>query len=471
MFQTNQGEGKKGKCYHKRFLVKKSSIQFRRIVMTSLSEDQQNALSLFQEISQIDDIDLCQDILRENHWDVETAVESFVSGRRPNPSRMEGTPYQRNVSSSSNSETTTTPVSTSSSRGLQNNSSNSRSSNTARASAANDNNFFSLLFGPLRWLFQARPISLNPEGDTRKYIQDFDMKFGSNHPNFISTTYQQAVSQAYQASKFLMVYLHSPLHEDSHRFCQGTLCSDNFRRFADENVLVWSGQVWDAEAYGLSMQLKSKTFPFVALLLCQSERDVQIADKVQGFVDDRQLIERMQNAMPLIENIRRETNRRVEATRLREQQDREYREAEETDRRNRELREKAEAEERSRLEEERNAREMQEALELSERLENERRISSLKESLIEEPAAGPDVSALRFQLPKGIKISRRFRKTDTIQKLFDFLSIHFADNEIEIKNFAVGTNFPKKNFEDMDSTIELEGLHPRGMLFVIDLDA
>ena len=50
--------------------------------MTSLTPEQQNSLQLFQEISQIPDVDLCQDILRENHWDVETAVESFVQGRR-----------------------------------------------------------------------------------------------------------------------------------------------------------------------------------------------------------------------------------------------------------------------------------------------------------------------------------------------------------------------------------------------------
>ena len=437
--------------------------------MTSLSEDQQNALSLFQEISQINDLELCRDILRENHWDVETAVESFTTGRRS--SRTEGTPYQRNISSGNNSEDTSASFDTSSSRGRQNNSTQPSNSSTAGTLARNDSSFFSLLFGPLRWLFQARPISLNPVGDTRKYIQDFDTKYGSNHPNFVTTTYQHAVSQAYRSSKFLLVYLHSPLHEDSFRFCTSTLCSSNFKRFADENVLVWSGQVWDAEAYGLSMQLRTKTFPFVALLLCQSERDVQIADKIHGYVDDRQLIERMQNAMPLIENIRTEANRRVEAARLREQQDREYREAEETDRRNRELRERAEAEERTRIEEERNAKELSEALEMSKRLENERRIASLKETLNEEPAVGPEVSALRFQLPKGIKISRRFYKTDKIQRLFDFLSIHFADNGIEIKNFAVGTNFPKKNFEDMDSTIESEGLHPRGMLFVIDLDA
>ena len=110
-------------------------------------------------------------------------------------------------------------------------------------------------------------------------------------------------------------------------------------------------------------------------------------------------------------------------------------------------------------------------MDLSERLNKEQRMKTLRESLGEEPADAPDISALRFQLPKGIKISRRFRKEDRIQKVFDFLEIHFAKNKLDITNFSVGTNYPKKNFEDMDSTIEAEGLHPRGMLFVIDLDA
>lgn len=436
---------------------------------SGLSDEQQNALQLFQEISQINDIDLCRDILGENHWDVESAVEAFVSGRRASTSRSEGTPYQRNTSSSSSDDIA---LGTSSSRGRRGNTSDSSTAVTNASNNTNgDDGLFSWIFRPLRWLFQSRPISLNPEGDTRKFIQEFESKFGSNHPNFMRSTYQQAVNDAYRASKFLLVYLHSPLHEDSQRFCSGTICSQNFKRFADENVFVWSGQVWDPEAYDLSMKLKSATFPFVALLLCQSERTVQIADKVQGFVDDRQLIERLQNSMPLIENVRREANMRMESTRLREQQDREYRESEEADRRNREMREKAEAEEQARLIEERNERELREAMELSERLDEERRIATLKESLNVEPPVGPDVSALRFQLPKGIKISRRFQKTDTIQKIFDYLSIHFADNNLDIKNFAVATNFPKKKFEEMDSTIEAEGLHPRGMLFVTDLDA
>lgn len=219
------------------------------------------------------------------------------------------------------------------------------------------------------------------------------------------------------------------------------------------------------------MQLRSATFPFLALLICQSERTVQIADKVQGYVDDNQLIERVTNAMPHLEALRSESRMRNESSRLRDEQDRAYRASEEADRRNREMREQEEMEARQRQQEEKNQRELADAIDLSNRLTRDSHLSQIRLRLDEEPPLGPDISSLRFQLPKGVKISRRFRRTDKVQKIFDYLEVHFEDNGHEVNNFSVGTNFPKKNFEDMESTIEAEGLHPRGMLFVIDLDA
>ena len=94
------------------------------------------------------------------------------------------------------------------------------------------------LFLPLRWLFQTHPIALNPEAgitittsnipsssslssssssskDTRRFIQDFESSFGSQHPSFHENGYQSAVSLAHRNSKFLLIYLHSPMHVTS----------------------------------------------------------------------------------------------------------------------------------------------------------------------------------------------------------------------------------------------------------------
>ena len=39
----------------------------------------------------------------------------------------------------------------------------------------------------------------------------------------------------------------------------------------------------------------------------------------------------------------------------------------------------------------------------------------MKETLPEEPPASDDVAAVRFQLPQGIKLARRFHKSHTVK--------------------------------------------------------
>lgn len=168
----------------------------------NLTSEQQNNLQLFQEISQISDVELCVDILRENHWNVETAVDAFVQGRRtrstPQAPPGGGRINQNNLVASSTSSSRAQSV----------------------ISREGQLNIFERILSSMRWLFQSRPISLNPEADTRNFISDFDANYGSNHPTFIESTYQQAVDLAFRSSKFLLIYLHSPLHEDSNRFCR-----------------------------------------------------------------------------------------------------------------------------------------------------------------------------------------------------------------------------------------------------------
>ncbi len=184
--------------------------------------------------------------------------------------------------------------------------------------------------------------------------------------------------------------------------------------------------------------------------------------------------------------------------RLRDEQDREYREAEEADRRAREQNERDEAAREQQMEEERQQKELQDAIELSKKLSRDDHLQRTRSNIGSEPAAGsPGTATIRFQLPRGIKTSRRFMREDKVQvlqfivlfylnlktnyfhawyvifsqKIFDYLEVYFADNNIDIRNFTVGTNFPKKTFVDMEATIEGESLYPNGTLFVLDADA
>lgn len=332
---------------------------------------------------------------------------------------------------------------------------------------------------PVRWLLRpGNADQTNPTLDTTNFISEFDEMYGSAHPPFHPASYMSAVSQAFRGSRFVMVYIHSPIHEDSNKFCSEVLCSQTMVDFVSQNnITTWVGKVWDLEAYGLCNQLHTSAYPFVALLVCQSERVVQVAERIQGFVDDRTAIERLRGAVTnfsvAVERSRTESNRRQEAVRLREQQDIEYRESAEMDRLQQQ---RIRSEEEARVAAIR-AAEQEEALrratEEARVLDRDSNLQRIRDHLLAspEPKPGPDVAVVRFQLPSGKKVTRHFFKTDVAQFIYDFLQVYFADEGNPDMSFSVSTHFPKMTLEDMNQNVEALALYPRGVLYVQDLNA
>mmetsp|Transcript_282 Transcript_282/g.495 ORF Transcript_282/g.495 Transcript_282/m.495 type:complete len:116 (+) Transcript_282:217-564(+) len=112
------------------------------------------------------------------------------------------------------------------------------------------------------------------------------------------------------------------------------------------------------------------------------------------------------------------------------------------------------------------------ALELSRKMTKEAELKRKRDALPPEPPAGPGATRLRLQLPHGAKVDRRFDADAPLRVVGDFIDVHFADNEIEIENYSVSTNFPKRTFAELGAeTLRAAGLHPQAVLFVQDLDA
>lgn len=68
-----------------------------------------------------------------------------------------------------------------------------------------------------------------------------------------------------------------------------------------------------------------------------------------------------------------------------------------------------------------------------------------------------DVAVVRFQLPqssKASKLQRRFNKTDTVEDIYNYLSVFFHDEKTGIVKFVVSTNFPKVDLTDMTQTLD-----------------
>ena len=102
---------------------------------------------------------------------------------------------------------------------------------------------------------------------------------------------------------------------------------------------------------------------------------------------------------------------RDEATRMRQQQDAEYQESLDADRRERERRESEEREAAEEEERRQQEAELAEALALSVRLTAEDTTRKRKDRLPPEPDGNSSsVAVVRFQLPQGKKITRRFEK-------------------------------------------------------------
>jgi len=329
------------------------------------------------------------------------------------------------------------------------------------------------------WLVGSSPPISNPEADTRDFISSFDRAYDVTHPRFEGGSYQTAVSEAHRQSKLLLVYLHSPMHEDSDRFCNNVICSESFTEYIDSNFLTWGGSIHNVEAYSLCTQLAVTTFPALAVFQCQSQRSVKVVDKITGHHEEAAILEKL-HAMTavhqtIVNRFRAVDMRRQEETSLRAQQDAEFEEAMEMDRQAR-LKEEEDFRAREAAEQE---EQLNSAIALSKQLDEESALIRLKADLTPEPPVSSerkDVAVIRFQLPSSAsgpsaKISRRFNQKDTIQVVYDYLRVYFYDEKIPVKNFVICTNFPKKDITDKSLTIDEVGLFPRGALFVSDLDA
>lgn len=183
-----------------------------------LTPDQQASLTMFQEITQISDNDLSLSILTEFNFNVDNAVNNFLNQGATNP-HADNTNSQSSMSSGTSSGSGNGTWTTNS--GDNGASTDSVGTHATNAVAPQQNiGILGLLSRPLSWLINTRGTVLNPDADTRKFNDEFDRKFLSTHPKFFNRSYTQAVEHAFRNQKFLLVYLHSPLHEDTNKFCQ-----------------------------------------------------------------------------------------------------------------------------------------------------------------------------------------------------------------------------------------------------------
>lgn len=161
-----------------------------------------------------------------------------------------------------------------------------------------------------------------------------------------------------------------------------------------------------------------------------------------------------------------------------------YEEAEEQDRQRARQRAAAEAAEKQRAEEEarraaeeraqaEEAKELADAIALSKVLHKESILAAARRRMEAHPEPAPiagETADIRFTLPTGTKLQRRFLGADSLQCLFDYIVIASAEIGTPMHHFDMGTNYPKREFAgataDLSQSIRAAGVFPRAMLFV-----
>jgi len=329
---------------------------------------------------------------------------------------------------------------------------------------------------------------------------------------FTTKSYADLQREATSTDTLIMVFLHSPYHRSTNDVCRKLLCSPSMVRFFTENkdrVKAIGSCTSTSQGASLSYSLLASSFPVLALLQpvnkggrsssSSNNNNNNNGDIAPGpaklvFKAEGPCLTKL-TAMQLTSlitatfqkherTVLEAASRRYEqeqATALRHQQDEEYQETlrqdQERERQRTEARLQAEKEEEEQREEE-----QRKITEEANRLDKARAL------LHDEPSKGtPGCARIRFRLPNGKQLDRRFEADETIGSLKAFLVLHFESEsktsskkceDSVMKRVALSTNFPKRCYggegnEDGDDekTLKECDLCPQAVLMVQDLDA
>ena len=295
---------------------------------------------------------------------------------------------------------------------------------------------------------------------------------------FSASGFAALKQEATTGNSLIVIYLHSPLHRQAADMCQRLIQPPMLEFLQQDRVLALGVSIHTSQGAQLAQQLGAASFPLFAMLKPLSPGStsngrsggLQLVFKAEGQsllgMSIGQMIPFLSSTFQRHQSVLAEQeSRRIlreQESELRRQQDEEYHESLRAD------------QERERLQQEEREREEQRIKEEAEREREkvrveEERLDRAKALLRPEPSAGG--TRIRFVLPSGQKLDRRFENDETVAALKAYLVLHFAKDAPEIKNISLSTNFPKKTYEDESLSLDESGLSPQSVLMVQDLDA
>jgi len=426
-----------------------------------ISPHQTEKLIQFQDLTGIEDMGQCKELLKSNNWDLEVSVQHHLVQQehpedsfhangglpqlppiipQPSPSPPQRPMREPPVNINPIDQRIYSVVPRRSPVGIFN--------WTSFLILLPFRFFYSAFYDILSFVYRLfrpdpRLMVTDPLGDVMQLINSYDAKYGPVHPVFYQGTYAQALNAAKQELTFLIVYLHSDNNSDCDTFCRNTLGDAAVIDLVNARTLFWICGVETAEGYRVSRALQRRNagalYPFVAIIVLRENR-MSVVARFEGLIESTTFVSGVTRVIndneTSLEVVRADRRERALSQHLRQEQDAAYLESLLVDQEKE--RKKKEEEEEKQRELETSLREAEEARQEAELTEE---LKGVLMTLLPPEPAGDDPDSVRILLkcPSGLRLERRFLKTQPIQDLFNYIFCHHETPD----DFSIIKNFPR----------------------------
>jgi len=244
---------------------------------------------------------------------------------------------------------------------------------------------------------------------------------------------------------------------------------------------MWAGAVNHPEAFKASTSLGASSYPFIAVVCNNNVGSITLLDRIEGYILVEDLMLRLsyilENHGQTLIDAKRQTEERELNRRLREEQDLAFTQSllldqqKERQAQHPQIIEPTVASMSNESSDDDQTAHVQQQREELLKMEISRKKSAARNRVPVEPDPNSNdsntnrVSQLVIRLPDGSRVQRRFRVTDKIQAIYDFVDCQ-DQMEIDQSRYNLIANFPRRVFQDRLVSLEEAGLYPQASLFV-----
>lgn len=303
------------------------------------------------------------------------------------------------------------------------------------------------------------------------FSEQFTARYGDNHPTFYQGTLEDALKEACPKSakdrKILAVYLHHDASVLANVFCTQLLGFESVIQTLEANFILWG---WDLtfecnrtrlqnsvnQCLGSTAAVSLRNIPVdrlpAIIIIMRIRSSTDVFSVVHGNVGVSELLSSLMEAMEVFTEHQRveikEEDERTARELVKWEQDQAYRESLEADRAKEEAKRHQERvlhEERRRVESEKE----------EEAARKEAYRKQVEASLPPEPLdQGDNIAKIRFRLPKGENLERRFKANSPLKVLLDYLIVKGYPSE----EYKVISSWPRRDLTALDSNKTLQEL-------------